>query len=117
MNRFFRNTIFYLLILLVTVGIINFIATSGQEASEIKYSEFIQQLHANQIESMTIQPERGVWFIEGKYHEGVADNNRDTFFTYGPPDETVASITEAHQNYDYLPAKSAIFHTSGLHSG
>lgn len=68
MNRFVRNTGFYLLIFLVIVGIVNFIAKKGTESDVIRFDEFTTQLQNQKIAEVTVQPEGyGTYFIEGKY--------------------------------------------------
>lgn len=78
MNRFFRNTGFYLLIFLVTVGIVNFIANQGTETAKLPYNEFRQQLENGQVAEILIRPEAGTYYIEGKLKGG------EVFYTNGP---------------------------------
>ncbi|MEW9672694.1 ATP-dependent zinc metalloprotease FtsH [Ammoniphilus sp. 3BR4] len=78
MNRFFRNTGFYLLIFLVTVGIVNFIANQGTETSKMPYNQFRQNLDNGQVAEILIRPESGTYYIEGRLKSG------ETFFTNGP---------------------------------
>ncbi len=78
MNRFFRNTGFYLLIFLVTVGIVNFIANQGTETSKMPYNQFRQHLDNGQVAEILIRPESGTYYIEGRLKSG------ETFFTNGP---------------------------------
>ena len=79
MNRFFRSAGVYIVILLVTVGIVNFIANQGQETNEIQYNEYKEQLANGKLSDITIQPDGGTYLIEGKY----AGQDR-TFKTRGP---------------------------------
>ncbi|RXT09018.1 ATP-dependent zinc metalloprotease FtsH [Ammoniphilus sp. CFH 90114] len=78
MNRFFRNTGFYLLIFLVTVGIVNFIANQGTETSKMPYNQFRQNLDNGQVAEILIRPDSGTYYIEGRLKSG------ETFFTNGP---------------------------------
>jgi cell division protease FtsH len=78
MNRFFRNTGFYLLIILVTVGIVNFITNQGTETTKIPYNQFRQYLSKGQIAELQIRPERGTYYIQGKMKD------QSTFYTNGP---------------------------------
>lgn len=104
MNRFFRNSAFYLLIFLVTVGIVQMIVQSGQESPEIKYSELIERLGENQIESLTLQAGRGVWLIEGHYVEGA---EKVHFISTAPLDyeEFQRIVSEAGIEVTVLEAK------------
>lgn len=66
MNRIFRNTVFYLLVLLVLIGIIS-IFTGGQETNEkMNYNEFISHLEKGDVDHFTVQPERQVYLITGQ---------------------------------------------------
>ncbi|WP_202081465.1 ATP-dependent zinc metalloprotease FtsH [Caldalkalibacillus salinus] len=108
MNRFFRNTAFYLLIFLVTVGIVNFIAQSGEESPEIEYTEFVESLQEDQIESLNIQAARGVWYIEGEYvNPDDLDSETDTFFTYAPnpSEDFLQLVEESTADITYIEAK------------
>lgn len=78
MNRFFRNTGFYLLIFLVTVGIVNFIANQGTETSKMPYNEFRKHLEGGEVAEILIRPDSGTYYIEGKLKTG------DVFYTNGP---------------------------------
>lgn len=66
MNRFFRNTGFYLLIFLVTVGIVNFVLSGTDKVDEISYQEFRVQLNANNISEVMLRPAGGTYRVEGK---------------------------------------------------
>jgi cell division protease FtsH len=106
MNRFFRNTAFYLLIFLVTVGIVNFIAQSGQESPEIHYNELLGHLQAGQVQSLNIQASRGVWYIEGEY-VSTAQEDRKNFITYAPmhSEEFIATVNQAGVRTTWIEAK------------
>lgn len=79
MNRFFRSAGVYIVILLVTVGVVNFIANQGQETDQILYNEYKQHLANGKLTDITIRPDGGTYLIEGKY----AGQDR-TFKTRGP---------------------------------
>lgn len=78
MNRFFRNTGFYLLIILVTVGIVNFITNQGTDTSKIPYNEFRQYLNQGKVAELQIRPDRGTYYIQGKLKD------QTIFYTNGP---------------------------------
>ncbi len=78
MNRFFRNTGFYLLIFLVTVGIVNFIANQGTETSKMPYNEFRKHLDSGEVAEILIRPDSGTYYVEGKLKTG------EVFYTNGP---------------------------------
>jgi cell division protease FtsH len=106
MNRFFRNTAFYLLILLVTVGIVNFIAQSGEETPEIHYNELMSRLQAGQVQSLDIRADRGVWYIEGQYADGAAADQTN-FITYAPmhSENFVTLVNQSGVKITWIAAK------------
>ncbi|WP_077210363.1 ATP-dependent zinc metalloprotease FtsH [Bacillus dakarensis] len=73
MNRIFRNTIFYLLIFLVIIGVVSFFNGSNEPTEEMSYDQFVTHLEAGEVEELSIQPERGVYEVRGRlanYEEG-----------------------------------------------
>ncbi|NNV07096.1 ATP-dependent zinc metalloprotease FtsH [Geobacillus sp. C56-T2] len=73
MNRIFRNTIFYLLIFLVVIGVVSFFNGTNQRTEPMTYDRFITHLENGDVESFSIKPERGVYEIKGRlrtYNEG-----------------------------------------------
>ncbi|WP_338379172.1 ATP-dependent metallopeptidase FtsH/Yme1/Tma family protein, partial [Enterococcus faecium] len=105
MNRIFRNTIFYLLIFLVIIGVVSFFNGSNQPTQPIAYHEFIDNLENGQVESLTIQPERGVYEVRGQM-KGAEENV--SFITYVWNSEAqLAEIRAVAEtvNVEVLPAK------------
>jgi len=82
MNRIFRNTIFYLLIFLVIVGIVSFFQADPAETTEISLNEFREELDNDNIESLSIQPKLDVYAARGQ----LRGANEDEFFTVNVPD-------------------------------
>ncbi|MDF1509540.1 ATP-dependent zinc metalloprotease FtsH [Robertmurraya sp. DFI.2.37] len=79
MNRIFRNTIFYLLIFLVIIGVVSFFNGNNEPTKDISYDEFIAHLEAGEVQEISLQPERGVYEVRGRlanYQEG------EFFITY-----------------------------------
>ncbi|MGJ7923187.1 ATP-dependent zinc metalloprotease FtsH [Neobacillus sp. LXY-4] len=105
MNRIFRNTIFYLLIFLVIIGVVSFFNGNNEPTENISYDKFIQYLESGQVEELTLQPERGVFQVRGKlenYEEGKQ------FLTYvWNSEESLSQIQKAaaKAKVDVLPAK------------
>jgi len=105
MNRIFRNTIFYLLIFLVIIGVVSFFNGSNQPTQPVAYNEFIQDLENGEVQSLTIQPERGVYEVRGQM-KGAQEN--ESFITYVWNSEAqLAEIRAAAETADVevLPAK------------
>jgi cell division protease FtsH len=66
MNRIFRNTIFYLLIFLVIIGVVSFFTGANPKTEQITYNTFISDLNNGNVTEMTVQPVRGVFEVRGK---------------------------------------------------
>ncbi|NCU17729.1 ATP-dependent zinc metalloprotease FtsH [Pallidibacillus pasinlerensis] len=96
MNRIFRNTVFYLLVLLVLIGIIS-IFTNGQETNnKMTYNEFITHLEKGDVEYIEVQPERQVYYITGKLKE-YGENEQFTVNVLPSPSavERIETLAEA----------------------
>ncbi|MFT9850321.1 ATP-dependent zinc metalloprotease FtsH [Aneurinibacillus sp. REN35] len=91
MNRFFRNTGFYLLIILVTVGIVNFITNQGTDTSKIPYNKFRQYLNQGQVAELQIRPDRGTYYIQGKLKD------QTIFYTNGPLYDNAKLLQEVEE--------------------
>jgi len=83
MNRFFRNTGFYLLIFLVTVGIVNFILSGSDKVGKLTYQDFRVQLKADNISEMSLRPENGTYRVDGIL-VNVSGQESSKFFTNVP---------------------------------
>lgn len=97
MNRVFRNTIFYLLILLVIIGVVSFFQGSNPRTENMKYSEFIDHLEKNEVRNISIQPVRGVFEVRGQLQGYNADQY---FLTHVPEGRGTDQITEAANGTD-----------------
>ncbi|WP_043931772.1 ATP-dependent zinc metalloprotease FtsH [Bacillus sp. EB01] len=84
MNRIFRNTIFYLLIFLVIIGVVSFFNGSNERSENISYDKFISHLDKGEIKSVTLQPERGVYEVRGQLENA---KEGEYFLTYVPNSE------------------------------
>ncbi|MCK1995429.1 ATP-dependent zinc metalloprotease FtsH [Peribacillus muralis] len=81
MNRIFRNTIFYLLIFLVIIGIVSIFNNNNEPNVKMTQDEFYKHLESGDVTSLTMQPESSVFEITGKL-KGYKDNKN--FVTYVP---------------------------------
>ena len=100
MNRIFRNTIFYLLIFLVVIGVVGLFRGQGDPQTEYNVNEFYDKLNNGEITEMTIQPVNGVMQITGQ-EQGAEEG--ETFTTQLPAnDEVISNITELAQEQSIL---------------
>ncbi|PLR78921.1 cell division protein FtsH [Bacillus sp. V3-13] len=93
MNRIFRNTIFYLLIFLVIIGVVSFFSGTNEPTKDISYDTFVEHLENGKIERLSTEPVRGVYEVRGQL-EGYKED--EYFSTYIWPSDTVLDrINEA----------------------
>jgi len=86
MNRIFRNTIFYLLIFLVIIGVVSFFNGNNEPTKQLSYTELIQHLEEGDVSSITQQPERGVLELRGQLD---SYSDEEYFVSYVTNNETV----------------------------
>jgi cell division protease FtsH len=86
MNRFIRNSGFYLILFLVVVGIVQFLSNSQEAADAPKYNELRQQIKENNIAEMKAQFDGYAYLVTGKYKEPESGKS-ETFTTYIPGTE------------------------------
>ncbi|ADU28362.1 ATP-dependent zinc metalloprotease FtsH [Evansella cellulosilytica] len=110
MNRIFRNTLFYLLIFLVIVGIVSMFQNPQQTVKHLDFNQFQQQMEDGNIKSMNIQPKLDVYVIEGEFEETVADgDNNYENFTVNVPDlasvlEGIIVASDTNEDFNFIPA-------------
>lgn len=105
MNRIFRYTIFYLLVFLVIIGVVSYFNNNNAPTDNVTYNEFLTYLKQDDVETFTMQPERGVYEIRGKL-KGAEEN--EMFVTYVTGNDTMLNqVNDASQNAEVniLPAK------------
>ncbi|MGF9964707.1 ATP-dependent zinc metalloprotease FtsH [Bacillus rhizoplanae] len=105
MNRIFRNTIFYLLIFLVVIGIVSYFNGSTQKTKPISYDKFIAKLEKGEVRNVQLQPKNGVFEVKGQFS---TDNQGQQFVTYAPnTEELQKKINDKTQGTEvkYQPAE------------
>ncbi|MCI3923251.1 ATP-dependent zinc metalloprotease FtsH [Paenibacillus sp. TRM 82003] len=90
MNKIVRNTGFYLIIFLVTVGIVQFISNQNNQEEALKYSEFRDKLVAGEIAEVTVRADRLSYVITGKFEGAAAED--PSFETRAPLDDYVLEM-------------------------
>jgi len=90
MNRIIRNTGFYIIIFLVTVGIVHFISQQNEQSEDIRYDEFRAALVNNQIAEISSMKFDGyTYLITGKY-----TTSDKSFSTRGPVTDSFVETVE-----------------------
>ncbi|WP_410512977.1 ATP-dependent zinc metalloprotease FtsH [Paenibacillus sp. BR2-3] len=99
MNRFIRNSGFYLILFLVVVGIVQFVSNGNDAADFPRYDELRQELKSDNVEKMTVQFEDNAFLVTGEYRTAPADSKSKSFSTYIPPtDAAVAELVKASED-------------------
>lgn len=75
MNRIFRNTIFYLLIFLVVIGIVSYFNGSTQKTTSVSYDKFITKLEKGEVRNVQLQPKNGVFEVKDNLTTLAKENN------------------------------------------
>lgn len=78
MSRIFRNTIFYVLLFLVLIGIVSYFNNNNEPTKDLSYDQFVSYLEKGEVTSFTSQPERGVYEVRGELN----DKDKTKFVTY-----------------------------------
>lgn len=105
MNRIFRNTIFYLLIFLVVIGIVSYFNGSTQKTTSVSYDKFITQLEKGEVRNVRLQPKNGVFEVKGQFK---TSSQGEQFVTYAPnTEELQKKINDKAQGAEvkYQPAE------------
>lgn len=66
MKRVYRSFLFYVIILLVVIGLITFFTEPNDKTEKMTYDKFTQHLQSGDVTELKMQPEGGVYSIEGK---------------------------------------------------
>lgn len=93
MNRIIRNTGFYLLIFLVTVGIVHFISTQNDQKDVISYDKLRQALIKQNVESVNLRYDGQTYLVRGKYKNPESPEKKN-FETRAPYDQETVTLIE-----------------------
>ncbi|MFS0784162.1 ATP-dependent zinc metalloprotease FtsH [Bacillus sp. 1P06AnD] len=93
MNRIFRNTIFYLLILLVIIGIVSLFTNNNEADKDISQNQFINYLNEGKVKNFTLQPESGVYSVQGQLKDAKKGEVFSSFVVNS--DSTMKDIHDA----------------------
>ena len=85
MNKFFKNVLFYLLIIIVMIWMFDFYGEKNAKSSEISYSSFLQHVQQDEIKQVTIVDN----VISGKLKDGK------DFSTVAPNDSKLVEKLES----------------------
>lgn len=100
--RVFRNTIFYLLIFLVIIGIVSVINTDQNTVEDLNYNQFTEQLEQGNVETFSIKPERDVYLVRGQLVGAEEDEFFETYVLRS--EQTFELLAQAQSNLEIQPA-------------
>lgn len=101
MNRIIRNTGFYLLIFLVTVGIVQFFISKSETTEELNYNQLIAIVQQDKVKDLRLQIDSGSYLVTGHYKENdkPANQKSDAFGGRFPlADYAVKDLTDTAIN-------------------
>ncbi|KZZ86543.1 MULTISPECIES: ATP-dependent zinc metalloprotease FtsH [Bacillaceae] len=103
MKRIFRNTIFYLLIFLVVIGIVSTFNGQNPKTEPLTYTNFVSKLEAGDVKQITAKPVRGVFEVKGQ----LKGAKKDEYFLTHVPSESIDKITAAAKSSqtEFQPAE------------
>ncbi|WP_019536393.1 ATP-dependent zinc metalloprotease FtsH [Paenibacillus ginsengihumi] len=93
-NRVIRNTGFYLLIFLVTVGIVHFISQQNDQRDVISYDKLRQALVDNNVEAISVKFDGYTYLVRGKYKNAPSVEKKN-FETRAPFDDQIFRLIES----------------------
>ncbi len=89
-NGLFRNSLFYIVIFLLVMGVIYFFNgnSTNTQSQEVQSSQFVRDLKNDKVKSFSIQPSGGVYKITGQYRVGQTAKVSGGFLTGGSQGQT-----------------------------
>ncbi|MFC7682270.1 ATP-dependent zinc metalloprotease FtsH [Paenibacillus sp. GCM10028914] len=98
MNRFIRNSGFYLILFLVVVGIVQFVTNGNEVADNPRYDQLRQEIKANNVKEITAQFDGYAYLVTGKYKNPKGEDQSENFSTYIPAtDDAMNELVQASE--------------------
>ncbi len=108
MNRFIRNTGFYLLIFLVTVGIVQFFIGKQDTTKELSYNELVAAAQQGNVQTLTLQVQNGTYLITGEFKPKAGLEKGEAFAGRAPLADYVPELFTnlgIEKNFEVLSKK------------
>ncbi|MBX6394192.1 MAG: ATP-dependent zinc metalloprotease FtsH [Alicyclobacillaceae bacterium] len=109
MNKFFRSAAFYLLIFLVTVGIINFLSTGQQDRQDITYSELVRYVQQGAVQTLDVTSDGLTLRVQGTLSDGRTFVSRTLFSDQFVQDLNKLAITTGAKIKINPPQKESVW--------
>jgi cell division protease FtsH len=101
MSRIFRNTIIYLLIFLVIIGIVSFFNGSNKQVKSMNYSDFQTHLKKGDIATIDLQPAGSVFVVQGQLKSYDPNTTFRTYIPYSEKSVTQIQAIADQSKVDY----------------
>jgi len=100
MKRFIRNTGYYLIIFLVTIGIYNYISNTGDTSKPLRYDELVTAIESGNVAELVLKYEDQSYLVTGKYSQVPADDSSQSF-TSRAGVSSLGQLEELRQEYGF----------------
>ncbi|NIK12689.1 ATP-dependent zinc metalloprotease FtsH [Alkalibacillus almallahensis] len=107
MNRVFRNTIFYLIIFLVVIGIIGMLNNPSPETEQLTYDEFQEVLENDQIEELNLQYTNFAYDVTGEYQPGDTGETESFSAEIPATEEIVNNVLDTARDQGLVDVQAA----------
>ncbi|MED4126824.1 MULTISPECIES: ATP-dependent zinc metalloprotease FtsH [Shouchella] len=77
-GRTLRTVLILVLVMVVVIAAVNAVTSDQSETTQVRYDEFIERLEQGEVESINVQPERGVLIVTGRFTDQNEDENFST---------------------------------------
>ncbi|SDY94645.1 ATP-dependent zinc metalloprotease FtsH [Thermoactinomyces sp. DSM 45892] len=106
-NFFLRNGILYAILILVTIGVVNLVANSGNDLEQLNTTQFKQKIEQKQIIDAKLLPEGFTYRIDGKMKDPKDPKKTKMYSTQTPMMESdIVKLLETNQiSYTTSPPK------------
>ncbi|TCP66225.1 ATP-dependent zinc metalloprotease FtsH [Baia soyae] len=106
-NFFLRNGILYAILILVTIGVVNLVANSGNDLEQLNTTQFKQKVEQKQIIDAKLLPEGFTYRIDGKMKDPKDASKTKMYSTQTPMLESdIVKLLETNQiSYTTSPPK------------
>ncbi|WP_017815520.1 MULTISPECIES: ATP-dependent zinc metalloprotease FtsH [Paenibacillus] len=92
MNRFIRNSGFYLILFLVVVGIVRYVSDGSEAADNPRYDQLKAALNSGNVASVTIQYDNYAYLVTGMYKEQPEGAKTKQFSSYIPATDAALDL-------------------------
>lgn len=89
MRRFYQSAIFYVLILLVIIGVLQYIMSGTQQKTQLTWSQFVSDVHNHEIRSLYVTADGATLQLDGTLTDNTQFTSRALY-----SDQIVSQISQ-----------------------